>query len=46
MIQVNETIDAAKGKVLVIDEAYVLSRTMYGKEALDTLVGIVVHILS
>jgi AAA+ superfamily predicted ATPase len=35
---VNKYMDMAKGKVLVIDEAYVLSTTIYGKEALDTLV--------
>ena len=37
---VNDLLDSAKGKVLVIDEAYVLGRTnsIYGREALDTLV--------
>ena len=35
---VNELIDSIKGKVLVIDEAYVLAGSIYGKEALDTLV--------
>lgn len=38
--KVNALLDSAKGKVLVIDEAYVLARSnsLYGKEALDTLV--------
>lgn len=35
---VNDLIDSAKGKVLVIDEAYVLAGSVYGREALDTLV--------
>ncbi len=35
---VNAQLDAAAGKVLVIDEAYVLATTTYGKEALDVLV--------
>lgn len=37
---VNDLIDSVLGKVLVIDEAYVLARAnnMYGREALDTLV--------
>jgi Cdc6-like AAA superfamily ATPase len=37
---VNDLIDSSKGKVLVIDEAYVLARAnnTYGREALDTLV--------
>lgn len=35
---VNQQIDNCKGKVLVIDEAYVLANSTYGKEALDTLV--------
>ena len=34
----NKLLDSAAGKVLVIDEAYVLARTPYGKEALDVLV--------
>jgi len=29
------------GKVLIIDEAYGLSNSMYGREAIDTLVGLV-----
>lgn len=38
--KVNEILDSIKGKVLVIDEAYVLGRkdSLYGREALDTLV--------
>jgi DNA replication protein DnaC len=38
--KVNALIDSVKGKVLVIDEAYVLARhgSLYGAEALDTLV--------
>ena len=38
--KVNEFIDSLKGKVGVIDEAYVLGRSnsIYGREALDTLV--------
>lgn len=37
---VNKLIDSVKGKVLVIDEAYILGQStdIYGKEALDTLV--------
>jgi hypothetical protein len=37
---VNDLIDSSLGKVLVIDEAYVLARAnnTYGREALDTLV--------
>ena len=37
---VNDLMDSVKGKVLVIDEAYVLGSksSLYGKEALDTLV--------
>jgi hypothetical protein len=37
---VNDLMDSVKGKVLVIDEAYVLGspNSQYGKEALDTLV--------
>ena len=35
---VNKLIDSIKGKVLVIDEAYILAGSIYGKEALDTLV--------
>lgn len=31
-------IEAAQGKVLLIDEAYVLDDSMYGKQALDTIV--------
>ena len=34
----NELLDSAAGKVLVIDEAYVLANSIYGKEALDVLV--------
>jgi len=34
----NAIFDSIKGKVLVIDEAYVLGTTIYGKEALDTIV--------
>ena len=34
----NSVFDGAKGKVLVIDEAYVLSTTQYGREALDVIV--------
>ena len=36
--KVNKMLDSAKGKVLVIDEAYVLAKSQYGVEALDTLV--------
>lgn len=38
--KVNELLDSVKGKVLVIDEAYVLARSTasYGREAIDTLV--------
>ena len=38
--KVNSLLDSVKGKVLVIDEAYVLARpnSLYGREALDTLV--------
>ncbi|RYG65008.1 AAA family ATPase [archaeon] len=35
---VNELMDSLTGKVLVIDEAYVLADTQYGREALDVLV--------
>lgn len=35
---VNALLDSNKGCVLVIDEAYSLSQSIYGKEALDTLV--------
>lgn len=35
--KVNEAIDSAMGKVLVIDEAYALSKSKYGKDALDVL---------
>ena len=37
---VNDYMDSVKGKVLVIDEAYVLGtpNSLYGKEALDTIV--------
>jgi hypothetical protein len=31
-------LDAAEGKVLLIDEAYVLDDNLYGKQALDTIV--------
>ena len=34
----NEILRNAKGKVLVIDEAYNLNDTLYGKQVLDTLV--------
>jgi len=34
----NRTIDGARGKVLVIDEAYTLASSQYGKEVLDVLV--------
>ena len=34
----NELLDSVAGKVLVIDEAYVLGTTSFGKEALDVLV--------
>ena len=36
--KVNELLNRAEGKVLVIDEAYVLSKSQYGLEALDVLV--------
>ena len=36
--KVNAVIDSCAGKVLVIDEAYILGQSAYGKEALDTLV--------
>jgi Holliday junction resolvasome RuvABC ATP-dependent DNA helicase subunit len=36
--KVNEMIDSCAGKVLVIDEAYVLANSQYGREALDVLV--------
>ncbi len=36
--KINALFDTCIGKVIVIDEAYVLSRSIYGKEALDTLV--------
>ena len=35
---VNDLIDSIKGKVLVLDEAYALANSIYGKEVLDTLV--------
>jgi hypothetical protein len=35
---VNALIDRSKGKVVIIDEAYVLADNVYGKQALDTLV--------
>lgn len=38
LLQVNRMLDDARGKVLVIDEAYVLAESTYGKEALNTLV--------
>jgi hypothetical protein len=34
----NDIIKSSAGKVLVIDEAYVLDDTFYGKQVLDTLV--------
>ena len=34
-------VDLAEGKVLVIDEAYVLDDNLYGKQALDTIVEMV-----
>ncbi len=34
----NDLLDAVQGKVLVIDEAYVLADSQYGREALDVLV--------
>ena len=34
---VNDAIDSAAGKVLILDEAYLLATTQYGKEALDVL---------
>lgn len=34
----NSILDGAKGKVLIIDEAYALDDNMYGKQVLDTLV--------
>jgi hypothetical protein len=34
----NEILASARGKVLVIDEAYSLDDSMYGKQVLDTLV--------
>lgn len=34
----NEIIDLAAGKVLVIDEAYILDDNLYGKNVLDILV--------
>ena len=36
--KVNKLLDSSKGKVLVIDEAYILAKSVYGLEALDTLV--------
>ena len=36
--KVNDLLDSIEGKVLVIDEAYVLAGTVYGREALDVLV--------
>ena len=36
--KLNEFVDSLKGKVGVIDEAYVLGGSVYGREALDTLV--------
>jgi hypothetical protein len=35
----SQIIESAKGKVLVIDEAYVLDDNLYGKQVLDTLVA-------
>lgn len=35
---VNQLFDESAGMVLVIDEAYVLGQSIYGKEALDTIV--------
>ena len=34
----NQILEVAKGKVLIIDEAYALDDEMYGKQVLDTLV--------
>ena len=34
----NQILDGAKGKVLIIDEAYALDDQFYGKQVLDTLV--------
>lgn len=34
----NQILECAKGKVLIIDEAYVLDDNLYGKQVLDTLV--------
>ena len=34
----NQLLELAKGKILVIDEAYVLNDSLYGKQALDTIV--------
>ena len=33
-----QLLELAKGKILVIDEAYVLNDSLYGKQALDTIV--------
>ena len=37
--KVNDLLHSAAGKVLVIDEAYVLAKSHYGREVLDVLVG-------
>ena len=34
----NSILEGAKGKVLIIDEAYALDDNLYGKQVLDTLV--------
>jgi Cdc6-like AAA superfamily ATPase len=34
----SQIVESAKGKVLIIDEAYVLDDNLYGKQVLDTLV--------
>lgn len=36
--KVNSLFDTCTGKVILIDEAYVLAQSIYGKEALDTIV--------
>ena len=36
--KVNQLFDESAGKVVVVDEAYVLAQSTYGKEALDTIV--------
>lgn len=39
--KVEKLLEECAGKVLVIDEAYMLNDQQYGKQALDTLVGLV-----